>query len=125
MLERTIPFSIEVGKIKNTYQMSFPTVAQLIAIESRKMALTYSQYTLMMRSSAYLAQYALDLVDMVAFLEVLVPDLKKDMKVSIVDLDIMDAQLIMTAFKEQVVPWINGWQNILSGKVDLNEVSNS
>lgn len=102
-------------KVKgSSYQINFPTVAQFIDIESMKAKLASDAYNDMIRVGTLLSVKALDLVDMTANLEVLCPQLRKDLKAdSILSLDIFDAKELLDAYKKQIVPWLVSWQKVL------------
>lgn len=97
----------------NSYSVRFPSVNDFIQIESRRMNLTNGTYGYMLQSTLITSGLALDMVDMVATLTVLCPDIIKDLKVNtILELDLIDSKELMTAYNEQVKVWIEGWLKI-------------
>jgi hypothetical protein len=110
-MQRHLSFKVK----QNTYAINFPTVAQFIDIESMKARLASDAYNDMIKVGTVLSTKALDFVDMTANLEVLCPDLKKDLKTnSILSLDVFDAKELLTEYKKQFVPWLAEWQLILA-----------
>ena len=99
----------------NKYALSFPTVAQFIDIETTKARLSSDVYGDMVKSRTMAASRALDYIDMTANLTILAPGLMKDLKAdSILSLDVFDAKELMTAYKDQFVPWLVEWQRVLA-----------
>lgn len=110
-MQRHLTFKVK----ENSYSISFPTVAQFIDIEATKAKLASDSYNDMIRVGTLLSVKALDLVDMTANLEILCPELKKDLKAdSILSLDIFDAKQLLTEYKKQFVPWMVEWQRVLA-----------
>jgi len=66
---------------------------------------------------------ALDVIDVSAYLRVLVPALMKDLKVAnITDLDIFDFKLLMKDYSEQFLPWVNDWQRVLNAAPEKKKI---
>ncbi len=115
-IQRTITFVISGA----TYEIKFPTVRQLVLIESNKASLTHSQYNSMIYMGTLGSEIALDFTDMVATLSVLCPEFVKDMKVeSLLDLDILDAKMVSEAYQEQVKDWVNQWIELFRKPEDV------
>ncbi len=70
-LQRNVTVTIK----GNSYTLNFPTVAQVISIESMKSSLTDNRYAAMATSGLISQLNACDFTDMVAYLTILVPDL--------------------------------------------------
>lgn len=93
------------------HQIDFPNVGETIKIERLKMALTtdefgISQYSVMARSGLKTQSDALDLVDAIAHLSVMIPALQNELKVqSYMQLDRFKAKEVVKIFKEQYFPW--------------------
>ena len=108
---RQITFSL-MGK---SYQVAYPTVGKLTAIEATKQALTGGQYGNMLRTETLAAQAALDIVDIQATLSILAPDVIKDLEASsFSELGIQDFNTIRDAYRSQIVPWLKEVGGVLS-----------
>ena len=82
-LQRTITLNFKIGAVDRSFTIAFPKVGQYMAVECRKAELSStmngdSQYLNLVRTSTKRSFFALDLVDMSAWFEVLIPDLMKD-----------------------------------------------
>jgi len=102
MLNPKISFKIE----DNTYSVAFPNVGELMEIETMRFALTNNTYTSLATSPLRSAIYICDLVDMIAFFTVMVPELKKDLVVnSFSELEPSKAKIFLKAYKSTIQPW--------------------
>ena len=91
----------------NTYPVKFPTTGQFIDAERLKAQLSRGEYFEMMRSATVSAAQALDQIDTLAYITTLIPDLAKDSKVeSLFDLDVLEMNELVLAYKKQIQPWI-------------------
>ena len=102
-------------KIKeNEYEVPFPNNGQLQDIEFLKVQLSKGKYGEMFRTETMDSLFALDAIDMEAYFSVLIPNLKKDLKVdSIRDLGVKDTLELISIFREQLIPFINNWREII------------
>lgn len=126
-LQRTIVIPIKIGNVEKSYKINFPTVGQYIAVESRKAQLTIprgtsfdqsTQYLNLIRQGTKASIQALDLVDMISWFEVCIPDLMKNVVgelQGIEDLDIFDAQPLLKVYKEIFLPWKESWEKVFQG----------
>ena len=73
MIERQKRFKIG----EHQFIANFPNVGQLIDMESLKQALTNNRYGVMAQSGVASMYDALDMVDAIAFLQVVVPDVAR------------------------------------------------
>ena len=73
MIERQKKFKIG----EHQFIANFPNVGQLIDMESLKQALTNNRYGVMAQSGVASMYDALDMVDAIAFLQVVVPDVAR------------------------------------------------
>lgn len=125
-LKRTIVLSIEIDKAKHTYTIHFPRVKDYIQVEVRKAELATSkrgdelahmtQYLNMIRQGTVSSIHALDLIDMVAWFEVCIPDLVENLVgdlSSISDLDIFDARPLLKVYNSDFKPWKDSWEKVL------------
>jgi len=110
-LQRSINFKVK----ENEYSLSFPTVGQVIDIESTKSKLSNGTYGDLVRAGTITAGTALDQIDMFSYFSILCPDLIADLKVSrYQDLDIFDAKELLLVYRKDVLPWVAEWQKVLS-----------
>lgn len=97
--------------------MDIPTAGQLIDIERQKAVLTNGSYGSIVSNRTVGSEFALDIVDMTAYLSVLCPQLFADLKVdNLTDLDIFDMKQLKGIWDDQCIPWINDWQAVLREK---------
>jgi len=110
-IKRVVNF--EIGG--NPYQLTIPTNRTLIAIEVKKAQLSKDQYFTMMRTPTILATTVLDLIDAYCWLTIACPQFQDDTRINdILDLDVLDSQSILKAYREHIAPWIASWQEALS-----------
>lgn len=114
-MKRSHSFKINTSQVKGQeYTMEIPTAGQLIQIERQKSILAGGSYGDILSSRTVGSSYALDIIDMAAYLSVLCPDLFKDLKIdSLMDLDIFDMKQLHNDWTEQCIPWVNQWQKVL------------
>lgn len=101
MITSLLTFTIN----EKNYEISFPNNRQYIAIQNAKATLA-SQYAELKFMGAE-AEFAELLVDTIAHLQILAPDLIKDMNVSMLDLDLMKGRELSIAYAKQFRPWYN------------------
>ena len=103
-------------KVKgNNYNISFPTVAQFIDIETMKARLANDSYGSMVKTGTVLSIKALDYIDMICNITVMIPELLKDLKTNnLLNLDIFDAKELLGEYQSQYMPWMVQWQKILA-----------
>lgn len=83
------------------YEVSFPTVGQLQDIEAMKLMMTNNKYTEMVIGGLTTNLFALDSADAIAYMSVMVPELKEDLKVrNWRELDALTAKKLIQDFKE-------------------------
>lgn len=99
---------------ENSYNMKFPSIGQYIEIESKRMNLSNGAYSSMLNSNLISSQTAMDMIDMIATLSTLCPDLVKDLKSkSFIDMDIIDGRELLEDYRNQILPWLNSWMKVL------------
>lgn len=92
---------------ENSYDIKVPTMGQFVEIEDRKARFANNNYNGIVNNKTFISERALDLVDMAAYLYVLCPDLIKDLKITnMFQMDVMDANDLLVAFKRDFLPWI-------------------
>lgn len=105
-MERTITITVK----GNEYTTKFPTVGQLIDIETEKSILARGQYGSMVQGGMTTAYNALSCIDVVAYFKVLFPKIFEDLKVKeMEDIDAIDFSELVKVYKDQFHPWIEEW----------------
>jgi len=113
-LARSIKLEITIGNVTNTYYAKFPTNRQLIDIEALKDAQSNSRYISLIQSQSRLSNYAVDVVDMISYFTVLIPDILKDLpNRDLSQLDAFDSKNLVDAYKEQFMPWYRQWLHLM------------
>lgn len=91
---------------EKSYDVTFPNVGQLQDIEAFKIAFTNGRYVEMAFSGLKTQTFALDLADSIAYLSVLIPTLKDDLKVKHWrDLDPFIAKELVSVYKNDFLKW--------------------
>ena len=120
--KETLNRNIELSINGNTYNVCFPTVNQFIAIEAKKSALSHNQYGAMILNRTKVASKALDFIDMLSYFSVLIPDLMKDSKVPLTELDIMDGKELLKVYMSDFKVWMDKWMVIINKDETSEEV---
>lgn len=101
-----------------SYVVKFPNVGQTIDIEALKQALTANRYGAMAASGVRSMSVALDLVDSIAFLNVMCPEIGRTLPqtntYTSIDDPVLAAEL-SALYREQIAPWYNDILNQLQG----------
>jgi hypothetical protein len=116
MQKRTIQIRIET----NVYNVNFPNVGQMMDIENMKMSLTNGSYADMVRSGLKSSYYNTEIVDTIAHLWVLIPELRADLQVrNFSELDPFVAKKLLKVYREQFTPWYEKlMKELMSEEVD-------
>jgi len=115
MPERKKTFKIE----NNTYDVEFFTTGQLIEIEILKAQLSRNMYSGITDNGTIVGNYSRMLIDMISTLNVLIPQLKKDMNVkTISELNALDSKKLLKIYIKEIFPWISDWMEILNADDD-------
>lgn len=86
-----------------TLTVNFPTVGQIIDIESLKQLYTGGRYAIMASSNLKSMGYALDLVDSIVFFQVLCPKVKKIAEVTnLIDISTELGNELIEVYKTQI-----------------------
>lgn len=102
------------GAVENRYEVQWPTIQEMIDIESLKLSLSKGKYTTLVVSGTKWMDRVLNYIDMCSYLSVLCPKLVKDMKIDIRDLDAMDANKgLMIVYTKQFLPWWNDYEQMV------------
>jgi hypothetical protein len=118
MLQEEVKFVVK----GHEYTVKFPTVGQYYGIEALKQSLGRGNYNMMVQSPLRSVQDALDMIDIEATLTIMCPDLIKDLKVPITELDIRDYLDVKTAYLKQVAPFFKSVNDALHGITDAENV---
>lgn len=101
---------------EKSFIATFPNVGQIIDIESLKQALTNNRYGQMVVSGIASMYYALDLVDAIAFYQIVVPEVARyyDIK-NYAELPLDKAKDLIDAYQTEIRPWYTQTMNELKG----------
>jgi len=109
--EKSITFSV----LENEYKITFPNNGQYIELQSTKVRLSRDTYGALSGNYETSSQWAKYTIDMIAFMTILCPKLKEDLKVaSLSELDMLSSKVLVKAYIEQIVPWLDEWETLLS-----------
>lgn len=90
-------------------EVKFPTVGQMIDIESQKQLLTKGQYGRMLLNVTDVSYKMLDYVDAIATMKILCPHLLKELNVtatSLEDIAFDQSSKILEVYNQEMKPWI-------------------
>lgn len=99
------------------FTVNFPNIGQIIEIESLKQGLTSNRYGNMAASGIGTMFVALDLVDTIAFMQVMLPNMKATQGIANYAVaDITQLRALVDAYKKDIEPWyvenLNGIKSI-------------
>lgn len=101
---------------EKTFIANFPNIGQIIDLESLKQALTSNRYGQMVASGVASMYYALDLVDAIAFYQIVVPEVAKYFDIrNYASLSVDKAKELVDAYQNQIKPWFDATLNELKG----------
>ncbi len=110
-----LEFKAQDGAINKTYEVEYPTVKQMIDIESMKLAYSKGKYSEMILSGTKWMTRALNYIDMLSYFSIMCPGLVKDSKVDLANIDLLDIHKGMfDVYTDQFVPWWNEYESMLS-----------
>lgn len=99
---------------EKTFIAKFPNIGQIIDLESLKQALTNNRYGQMVASGVASMYYALDLVDAIAFYQIVVPDVAKYFDIrNYASLSVDKSKALVDAYQNQIKPWFDETLNEL------------
>lgn len=105
-LPRTKVIKIE----ENQYEVKFPNMGQIIEIEAKKVAISLDKYSAMINNPTVGTNLALDFIEAISYISVLIPQLTKDLKVnSLFELDMISSVVITNCYKYEILPWYLDW----------------
>lgn len=96
-----------------TYTVNFPNNRQYIQIHNNKA--TYANHYAELRFMGAESQYAESLVDTFSHLQVLIPELIKDLTKGFLDLTLVEGVQLVNAYGIQIRPWYNENLNFIFG----------
>lgn len=122
MIERSK--KITIGE--KSFIVNFPNVGQMIDIESMKQSLTGNRYGSMASSGIASMYMALDVVDAIAFLTVVVPDIAKYYNIQdYMKLSPDKMSEYTKIYKVEILPWYNSILMELRGITNESEKENA
>lgn len=106
--------SFQIGEKKFTAK--FPNVGQIIDLDAMKQALSGNRYGSMAASGLASAYYALDLIDAIAFYQIVCPEVGRYYDIrNYGELELDKIEDLMKAWKEQIQPWFIETMNEIRG----------
>lgn len=113
-----LPRQIEVAVNSNVYNVKFPNSGEIMDIELLKLQITNGRYDTLKFSINPMFQAQALKVDAVAFFNIMVPGLKKDLTTkSLFDLEEEQLNVIVKQYEDVVLPWYEEWMTVLSNPV--------
>jgi len=110
MVSKTVTFK------GNDYQLKYPTVGQLIDIRVLEQQLSKGMIKeLLTGTDADIDGYIY--ITTIAHIQILIPNLLKDMRVSLRDMDLLDFQDLIDLYSEQISPWLTDWRDKIKEKM--------
>jgi hypothetical protein len=110
MINKSIKFK------NNEYLLKYPTVGQLIDIRVSEQLLSKgTSKDLLMGLNADIDSYVY--ITTIAHIQVLLPELVKDLKVPLRDLDPLDFEELVNLFSNEISPWLTEWQEGIKEKM--------
>jgi len=100
--------SVNVKIGEKTYQIKFPTVGQVMDIESKKVLLSGDTYREQVRTGTKASTFNLDLIDTVSHFMVLIPELRLDLdEKSLLSMSALKSTALIKAYLRDFRPWYN------------------
>lgn len=123
-MERTKSFKIG----QKQFTVKFPNVGQIIDLDAMKQALSGNRYGSMAASGLASAYYALDLIDAIAFYQVVCPEVGRyyDIK-NYAEMELDKIEDLMKAWKDEIQPWFIDTMNEIRGvsKQSMEDADNT
>ena len=99
--------------------VDYPNTRGLINISILKAQISKQQYDAISSSNNASDTYVLFLIDAIATLSVIAPELEKTLNAkSFYELDTVDASKILKVYLKTILPWMNEWQNVFTSDPD-------
>lgn len=93
----------------NEYSIEYPTVGQYLDIENEKIKLSKGNWGNLVISGTISAYRATQIIDCIANLKILCPQIFKDMKVDVFEIDAKDFTSLVLLFQKVIRKWYNEW----------------
>ena len=123
-MERTKSFKIG----QKQFTVKFPNVGQIIDLDAMKQALSGNRYGSMAASGLASAYYALDLIDAIAFYQIVCPEVGRyyDIK-NYAEMELDKIEDLMKAWKDEIQPWFIDTMNEIRGvsKQSMEDADNT
>lgn len=116
--ERTKRLEFKVKEGVFSYRVEYPNYRQHIQIESLKQRLTNDHYHSMNETRNAISDRVMTMIDCISHFTVLIPELEKDLNVSLLDLSPIDSMPILKCFSNQFWPWFLEWEKYLQAPED-------
>lgn len=114
--QKDLPLKIKIELQGNSYEIEFPSINQLIEIESNKVLLSNNTYGALAIQNLTISNIALSYIDAIATFSVLIPDLVDGLRVnSLTDLSLEQGQEITKQYIEVFAPWFWNWIEQIKG----------
>lgn len=113
--------AITIKVLNNTYEVNYPNVGQFVDIKVQENLISKGQLSDLILSGLSMADEAeaAITIKIMAFFNICVPDLIKDLKVkSLRDLSMIDFLEIRKIYVKQISPWLNEWQKKIRTIID-------
>lgn len=107
-MERQIKFKFN----EKEYSIEYPTVGQYLDIERKKIEISGGQWGNLIGANTKSSSRAVQIIDCLANIVVLCPDLLKDLKPeakNLMDIDAKDFTILVVAYNKQVRNWYSEW----------------
>ena len=106
-LERSMTFEFKGKK----YTIEFPTVGQFLSIENEKLLYSNGNWGSLVASLANSSFRAVQIIECIANIKVLCPELINNLKegVNILDIDAKDFTELIIMYRKQIKPWYSAW----------------
>lgn len=114
-MERTKNFNFQ-GR---NYSVSFPTVGQYMDIESEKIVISKNQWSNLVFQKTLSSFRAMQIIECIATLKILCPDIFKDMKVdNYRNIDAKDFLELLNVYNKEISPWYGEWFEEFNSVID-------
>lgn len=104
-LKRTVSFKFQ----DRNYQIEFPTVGQYLEIENEKIRYSKGNWGGLISSIANSSFKAVQIIECIANLKILCPQLFEDFKIDVLNIDILDFSRLVAVYQKEIKPWYNSW----------------
>lgn len=119
--------SIKVKLYETEFEIKYPNSGQVIDIAVLKAKLSENQYTALSSQFSAEAPLALRLIDVYAFLTVMVPNFRENLaKKSLYELETFESIELVHIYDSQINPWLEKWTEYINNRIkELKENTKS